>query len=204
MDFLTYIVFASLALISAYFLGAYKFNKAAIALVIFVCIMSPADASEEFDAIDVSDSWIDFSDFGLPTVFEPLKGKTKIFMGEAYSTHFDKSYDYNEVHENYGFEYKISDKWAINITTFENSYFERSNSLAIVYAWKHYEPNNSIRFTAGIQGGVADGYEKAKYNAGGFAPIIAPYVDIVAFQSVGMRASIWNAYVANIAFYVEF
>ncbi|AUR84498.1 TMhelix containing protein [Vibrio phage 1.057.O._10N.261.46.B12] len=202
-DFYIYILVAAWVLICASMAAKQGLYGIALVLVLAVCVISPADA-DEVEPLELEDTWLDFSDFGMPTLLEPLEGKTKIFMGEGYSKHFDQSYDYNEVHENYGFEYKITEKWGVNFTTFKNSYSERSNALAVVYTWKHYSIVDNVRLSAGLQAGIADGYEKAKYNAGGFAPIVAPFVDIVVYESIGARFSIWNAYVANVSFYLEF
>jgi hypothetical protein len=202
-DFYIYIIGAIAILVCAFLSAKEGFHGIALVLVLAVCLISPAEA-EEIEPLELESTWLDFSDFGMPTALEPLEGRTKIFMGEAYSYHFDRSFNYNEVHENYGFEYKLTDKWGINFTTFENSYFERSNALAVVYSWKSYSVNEHVRITAGIQGGIADGYEKAKYNANGFAPIVAPFADISVYESIGARISVWNLYVANISFYLEF
>ncbi|AUR83886.1 TMhelix containing protein [Vibrio phage 1.044.O._10N.261.51.B8] len=202
-DFYIYILVAAWVLICASMAAKQGLYGIALVLVLAVCVISPADA-DEVEPLELEDTWLDFSDFGMPTLLEPLEGKTKIFMGEAYSYHFDRSFNYNEVHENYGFEYQFTEKWGLNVASFENSYFERSNSLAVVYTWKYCDYGDDVSISTGLQGGIASGYEKAKYNAGGFAPIVAPFVDIAVYESIGARISVWNLYAANIAFYLEF
>ncbi|AUR81632.1 TMhelix containing protein [Vibrio phage 1.011.O._10N.286.49.B11] len=192
-------------LYAAHRLAAAGYHGIALAFVLVLCVASHVGAVEtEPESLDTSGTWLDFSEFGLPTVLEPLEGKTKIFMGDAYSYHFDRSYDYNEVHRTYGFEYKITENYAVAFTNFTNSYNKQSNALSIVYTWRDYRLDNNIGLTVGAQGGIADGYEKAKYNSNGFAPIVAPFVDITVYESIGARISVWNLYAANIAFYLEF
>ncbi|AUR82046.1 TMhelix containing protein [Vibrio phage 1.020.O._10N.222.48.A2] len=176
-DFYIYVIVAIAILTCASICAKAGSYGVALVLVHAVCMISPADASEN---------------------------KFKAFMGDAYSFHFNRSFDYNEVHKTYGLEYQITPQWGINTTSFTNSFSERSNSLAVVYTWKRDELLSNVHWSAGVQTGIATGYEKAKYNAGGVAPIVAPFVDVGVFESVGARFSIWNAYVANVSFYLEF
>jgi len=112
-----------------------------------------------------------------------------IYVG-AWSAHFNNRYDYNSNHDLIGYEHE---HWGVS--TFKNSYYNRSVLLARRFSWQvlpHIE--------VGAEVGAVTGYRNHLSTVGAWAPVIVPNVAVTygraaivfhvvpeEFMSVGFR-----------------
>ena len=77
------------------------------------------------------------------------------FLGMGY--HYNKDVDRNSNQKYFGLVYIDEANWEVGISTFENSYYERSNAVYVGYRQPLYEEDFTVGFF--VDAGYVSGYE---------------------------------------------